>query len=283
VLIVDVSGFLIGSLTSMVLTVLSVSVRKGLRNGAAKPEMALKSVAEGVFAESHGSGVSEVVALHGWGRRGSDFADVLAGLDALAVDLPGFGASPPPPEAIGAAGYARILRPVIAGLAGPPLLVGHSFGGRVAVCLAASMPIAGLVLTGVPLLAIGHRRRPGTVFRMMRLANRMRIISDDRMEQERRRRGSSDYRNATGVMRDVLVTAVNETYEKELDLVSCPVIMVWGAEDREVPVGVAESAVERLSARGIEASLTTLAGVGHFVPTESPAALRSAIDELRRR
>ncbi len=282
-LIVDVSGLFIGSLTWMVLTVLSVSVRKGLRNGAAKPEMALKSVAEGVFAESHGSGVAEVVALHGWGRRGSDFAGVLAGLDALAVDLPGFGASPPPREAIGAAGYARILEPVIAGLARPPILVGHSFGGRVAVCLAASMPIAGLVLTGVPLLAVGERRKPSTGFRMMRLANKMRIVTDARMEQERRSRGSSDYRNATGVMRDVLVTVVNESYENELDRVACPVVMVWGAEDREVPVAVAAGAVERLSARGMEASLTTLAGIGHFVPTESSAALRSAIDELRRR
>lgn len=116
---------------------------------------------------------------------------------------------------------------------------------------------------------------------MLRLANRMRVVSDERMEQERRRRGSSDYRSATGVMRDVLVTAVNETYENELDLVSCPVVMVWGAEDREVPVVVAERAVERLIARGVEASLTTLAGIGHFVPTESPVALRSAIDELR--
>lgn len=244
--------------------------------------MALKSVAEGVFAESHGSGASDVVALHGWGRRGSDFAGVLAGLDALAVDLPGFGASPPPTEAMGAAGYARILQPVIAELARPPLLVGHSFGGRVAVCLAASMPIAGLVLTGVPLLAVGDRRRPGAAFRALRLANRMRLVSDERMEQQRRRRGSSDYRSATGVMRDVLVTAVNETYENELDLVSCPVVMVWGAEDREVPVAVAERAVERLAARGVEASLTILAGIGHLVPTESPAALRSAIDELRR-
>jgi pimeloyl-ACP methyl ester carboxylesterase len=245
--------------------------------------MALKSVAEGVFAESHGSGDADVIALHGWGRRGSDFADVLSGLNALAIDLPGFGASPPPHEAIGAAGYARMLQPVIAGLAAPPVLVGHSFGGRVALCLSTSVPVSGLVLTGVPLLARNHKRSPERVFRLMRLANRFGVVSDQRMEQERRRRGSADYRAATGVMRDVLVRAVNESYEDELDLVSCPVSMVWGAEDREVPVEVAEAAKERLSARGVAVSLIALADVGHFVPIEAPAALRAAIDELRLR
>jgi pimeloyl-ACP methyl ester carboxylesterase len=147
----------------------------------------------------------------------------------------------------------------------------------VAVCLSTSVPVSALVLTGVPLLARNQQRRPGRAFRLMRLANRIGVLSDQRMERERRRRGSADYRAATGVMRDVLVRAVNESYEDELDLVSCPVSMVWGAEDREVPIEVAERVKERLSARGVAVSLTALAGVGHFVPTESPAALTAGL------
>ena len=37
------------------------------------------------------------------------FARSLAGFDALAVDLPGFGASPPPAEVMGAEGYAALV------------------------------------------------------------------------------------------------------------------------------------------------------------------------------
>ena len=44
--------------------------------------------------------------------RSPRFDQVLAGYDALALDLPGFGgASPEPPTATGAAGYAELVAP----------------------------------------------------------------------------------------------------------------------------------------------------------------------------
>jgi pimeloyl-ACP methyl ester carboxylesterase len=242
--------------------------------------MALKSVASGVFAETYGAWPPAVVALHGWGRRGSDFDPVLVGLDAIAIDLPGFGASPPPDHAIGARGYADLLEPVLDQLSAPPVLVGHSFGGRVAVCLASRRPVAGLVLTGVPLLRSERSGTPPLGFRLLRWANRRRLVSDERMERVRRNRGSSDYRAATGVMRDVLVTAVNESYEAELALVNAPVSLVWGGDDRDVPPGVATSAEAVLRAADREVSVTVLAGVGHFVPGAAPDALRAVIDSM---
>ena len=241
--------------------------------------MALKAVANRVFAETHGSWPPRVIALHGWGRRGADFDSVLAGLDAIAVDLPGFGASPVPEGALGARGYARLLAPVLDPLGEPPILVGHSFGGTVAVCLASAAPVAGLVLTGVPLI----RRppaRPAASFRLLRLANRIGLVSDERMERERRTRGSADYRATSGVMREILVMAVNESYEAELAAVTAPVALVWGAEDGEVRVSVAEAAKALLESRHVPVELSVLPGVGHFVPTQDPSALRRAIDAM---
>ncbi|MGD2061719.1 MAG: alpha/beta hydrolase, partial [Acidimicrobiia bacterium] len=119
--------------------------------------MALRSFLEGaLFAEAFGSGTPEVLALHGWGRRGSDFATTLHGLDAIAPDLPGFGASPAPEAVIGADSYADIVAKILDSFDRPPVLVGHSFGGRVAVCLAAKHPrlVGDLVLTGVPLIRL---------------------------------------------------------------------------------------------------------------------------------
>ena len=242
--------------------------------------MALKAVANGVFAESHGSWPPRVVALHGWGRRGADFDRVLGGLDAIAVDLPGFGASPAPSTSIGARGYAELLAPVVAGLDDPPVLVGHSFGGRVAVCLASIRPVSGLVLTGVPLLRPGAPSSPSLAFRLIRLAHRMGLLSDDTIERERRRRGSADYRAAEGVMRQVLVTVVNESYEAELASLRAPVALVWGAGDTEVPVTVAEAGLTILHSAGTAAELTVLPDVGHLVPTAAPEALRRVIDEM---
>lgn len=242
--------------------------------------MALTSVADGLFAEKHGTGPATVVALHGWGRRGADFDRVLNGLDALAIELPGFGASPPPPEPTGARGYAKALRPVVEALPGPAVLVGHSFGGRVALTLASFLDVAGLVLTGVPVLRSRPPARPSTAYRMARWAHGRGLIGDRRMEAIRRRRGSEDYRAASGVMRGVLVATVAETYEPELASVDAPVELVWGADDREVPVTVAERAHAALAGRGVDATLTVLAGVGHHVPIEAPEALRAAIDRI---
>ena len=241
--------------------------------------MALKAYAGGrLFAHVHGEGPPDVVALHGWARSGADFDRTLAGLSALAFDLPGFGASAPPPRRCGALGYAEMLVPALADNERPPVLVGHSFGGRVAVKLAALIDVAGLILTGVPLVRGGPTRRPSASFRLARLANRVGVLGDERMEELRRSRGSADYRAATGVMRDVLVTVVGETYEAELAALAVPVHLVWGSEDREVPPSVAERA-DALVQHG---HLTVLPGIGHHVPLEAPAALRAAIETMIR-
>lgn len=237
--------------------------------------MALKAVANGIFAETYGSWPPRVVALHGWGRRGNDFDRVLSGFDAIAMDLPGFGASPPPAVSTGARGYAAALRPFLAELGEPPILVGHSFGGRVAVCLAADGLCEGLVLTGVPLLRRNPVQRPSIGYRLIRWANRIGVLSDRRLEVERRRRGSTDYQAATGVMRDVLVASVNETYEAEMARVEVPVSLVWGEADTEVPVEIAERAVH-FFAKAVP-DLRIVEGVGHLVPTTAPEALRAAI------
>ncbi|NIS30326.1 MAG: hypothetical protein GWN07_08695, partial [Actinobacteria bacterium] len=69
----------------------------------------------------------------------------------------------------------------------------------------------------------------------MRAAHRAGLVSDARMEAWRRRRGSADYRSASGVMRDVLVTVVNESYEEALGRIEGPVELVWGRGDVDVP------------------------------------------------
>jgi len=239
----------------------------------------LKAFADGrLFGASYGTTPPAVLGLPGWARVHRDFDATFEGLDAIAVDLPGFGASPAPPEAWGAAEYAAALLPVLDEMALPAVVVGHSFGGRVAVNLAARYPerVSALVLTGVPLL-----RRPGAAsakpalaYRAGRTLHRRGLLGQRTMEILRRRYGSSDYRAATGVMRQVLVRVVSETYEEQLAAVTCPTDLVWGAEDAEVPVAVAEAARRALST----ATLTVVQGGGHLLPLTAPGELRAAVE-----
>jgi pimeloyl-ACP methyl ester carboxylesterase len=240
-----------------------------------------------VFGTSSGDGPPRAVLLHGWRRSHEDFAAAAtalaaAGVPTVAVDLPGFGATPPPTAATGARGYARTLAPLVGGIAaasGPPVLVGHSLGGRVAVCLAAQSPdaVGGLVLAGVPLVRSEMPTgRPSRRYRALRLGSRLGVVSGPRLEAARRRYGSADYRAATGVVRDVLVTMVGESYEEELAAVRCPVTLVWGADDVTVPLGVARAALALVPG----AHLDVLEGVGHLVPTEAPDRLADATASL---
>jgi pimeloyl-ACP methyl ester carboxylesterase len=232
-----------------------------------------------LFGVAHTSGAGQpwVLALPGWTRTYHDFDQVLDGLDAIAIDLPGFGVAPPPPEPWSTARYAEWVAPVLDELGAQPVLLGHSFGGRVALHLAASHPdrIGALVLTGVPRLAdtgAGRRSQPALAFRVARVLHRAKLVGDDRMETLRQRYGSADYRAATGVMRGVLVKAVNETYEQQLAAFPGPIELVWGDDDDQAPIAAARAALEFCR----DGTFTALPGAGHWVPRRAPQALREA-------
>jgi pimeloyl-ACP methyl ester carboxylesterase len=233
------------------------------------------------------------VALHGWRRTHADFAASLGPaapegpLACLAPDLPGFGATPAPTEAWGSVEYAEAIAHLLEETAGPggggPLVVvGHSLGGRVAVRLAAAHPelVGALVLTGAPLVARGgRRRRPPLAFSALRALQRAGLVGDERMERARERHGSADYRAAQGVMRQVLVRLVNEDYEDAVAAVRCPVELVWGDDDAEVPVDTARALERSIS----QARLTVCAGAGHLLPISAPGELRAAVERASAR
>ncbi len=247
--------------------------------------MPLTTFAAGrLFGARHGTGRPWVLALHGWSRSHRDFDAVLDGLDALALDLPGFGAAPAPPQGWSTAEYGRWIAPVLDEMAQPVVVLGHSFGGRVAVHLgaAASERVAALVLSGVPLVdpAGTSRRRPPAAFRAGRALYRAGLIGDARMAALRHRHGSPDYRASAGVMREVLVKAVGEDgrYGPVLGSYGGPVELVWGQADTAAPVGMARAAAEAYP----QANLQILGGVDHFTPQHAPDAIRAALDRHRR-
>jgi pimeloyl-ACP methyl ester carboxylesterase len=235
------------------------------------------------FAERYGEGEPAAVALHGWARNRNDWSAVLTGLDlpALALDQPGFGATPAPDSAWGSPEYADWLAAILETLVDRPVLVGHSFGGRVAVQLAATRPelVRGVVLTGVPLYrSSAQGSKPRLAFRMARSAYANGLIGEERMEQLRRRFGSEDYRNAHGVMRDVLVRTVNEEYTAQVEAMGAagvPTRLVWGEGDTAAPIWMAARAGEALGV-----TPTIVPGAAHQIGSGLVAALRTAIEEL---
>ncbi len=236
-----------------------------------------------IFGEPSGVEPFSVLLLHGWGHDHRDFAPLLQ-LEApncgvLAVDLPGFGASPAPEIAYGSDGYARTLAPLLEEMSDRFVIVGHSFGGRVALQMAAIYPerIVGLVLAGVPLLRSVKGTRVSGRYRMLRRLARLHLLSDQRLERARSRYGSSDYRNADGIMREVLVKTINEDYRDLISGVPVPVEMVWGEFDSAQPLALAREAASLFP----KANLTVIEGGGHMSPLERPEELYAALGRVR--
>jgi pimeloyl-ACP methyl ester carboxylesterase len=234
-----------------------------------------------VFADLAGGPGPLIVGLHGWGRDRHDLHTALSAFPHLLADLPGFGLSPPPPAAWGSADYASCLAAVLDehGPGEPVVVVGHSFGGRVAVHLAAARPdlVRGLVLCGVPLL-----RRPGGArlplgYRLGRQAHRLGLLSDRRFEAMRRARASDDYNAAAGVMRQVLVRVVNESYDAQLRAITCPVALLWGSADRAVPAAMVEQASALLT---VPVVAQIVDGAGHDVHLQEPGRLGSMVEKI---
>jgi len=240
----------------------------------------LQAAASGrVFVERSGEAPPEVFGLHGWRRSCTDLVPSLRGFAYASIDLPGFGHSPEPTPGSGAAEYAELGAEVIAELTPDPcVLVGHSFGGRVAVCLAADHPelVRGLVLTGVPLLRSGSAGKPALGYRVGRSLHRHGLLSEPRMEALRQKYGSADYRAASPVMRTVLVKVVAESYEDQLRRLRCPTMLVWGARDTTTPLAVAEAAV----AITPYAELQVIDDADHDLPLTHPDAIASACRAL---
>jgi pimeloyl-ACP methyl ester carboxylesterase len=238
----------------------------------------LTSLADGaLLAEKTGSTPPTVIALHGWMRTGADFSRIVEGTDSVSIHLPGFGITPPPPTAWGSQEYADSLAEAIAGF-GPVVIVAHSFGGRVAVRLAATHPelVRGLVLTGVPLVRLVAAPAPALGFRILRRLARAGLVSKKAMEAQREKHGSTDYRSARGVMRDVLVKVINEKYEDSLALITAPTRMVWGENDPAAPAD-AGLAASRLVTR---AHFRAIPGAGHLLEGTLEAEVRSELQVL---
>ncbi len=189
----------------------------------------------------------QLVWAHGWGQDRRAFAAMAQSLDARAAslmpDLPGFGQSPPPPEGWGTADYADAFAEWLAGVpraeGARRLWIGHSYGGRVGIQLAARHPEAvdGLFL----IAAAGLQRRRGPLKRATMAARVWRFkllkaLARDEAARERLRArfGSADYRNA-GPMRPVFLRAVREDLSETARAVRCPVALVYGEGDTETP------------------------------------------------
>jgi pimeloyl-ACP methyl ester carboxylesterase len=226
--------------------------------------------------ERRGSG-PPVLLLHGWGASGALFAPTMAGLahafTLIAPDFPGFGATPPPPAAWSVGDYTAWLIALLDSLGiDRAHVVGHSFGGRVAIKLASRWPerVDRLVLTdsaGIrPPRTLKYHAQVRT-FKALRWLSQASIVPAPLRRWAGARtahNGSSDYQQATGTLRGSFVRVVNEDLRAALPHIQAPTLLIWGARDEDTPLADAKL-MERLIP---DAGLVVFEGAGHYAYLE---------------
>jgi pimeloyl-ACP methyl ester carboxylesterase len=218
-----------------------------------------------------------IVVLHGWGAHIEAVAPILAGLDGapdlIALDLPGFGESEPPPEAWDADDYARFVLAFLDELEVPRAhLVGHSHGGRVSIAIAAERPerVERLLLVDSaglrPKRGWEYRRRVA-VAKLGRVAAKLGGPPGRRLQERLRARvASRDYLEASEAMRGTFRAVIAADLSDRLPRITAPTLLVWGDRDDDTPLWMANRMEELIP----DAGLVVLEGAGHYSYADSP-------------
>ena len=177
-----------------------------------------------------------IVLLHGWGQNiemmkmlGEPFEKDFR---IIAVDFPGFGLSDEPKDAIGVDGYTLIIEKLLKKLnIKDPILVGHSFGGRVSIKYASKNKVKKLILLSPALR--GHDKK-GLKTKVLKSLKKVPVIKE--LEGWAKNHiGSRDYKAASPIMKQVLVLTVNEDLSEDAKKIKVPTILIYGDMDLEVP------------------------------------------------
>ena len=150
------------------------------------------------------------------------------------LDLPGHGNSSEPKEALTIYDFCEILKEFLDKLKiDNPIIIGHSFGGRIAIIYASHYDTEKLILLGAP--CVRKKEKLGLKIKTLKQLKKIPVLNKFE-EFAKKHIGSRDYRNANPIMRQILVNTVNEDLSDCARKIKCPTLLIWGEYDNEAPV-----------------------------------------------
>lgn len=179
-----------------------------------------------------------IVYLHGWGQNiammkpvADPFTDEY---NVLIVDLPGYGGSEEPPYAWTVNDYVECFKEMFEKLnIDKPILIGHSFGGKISLLYASKYEVEKLVLFGSPF----KQEVTKVSLKLKILKGLKKVPVVNKLEGFAKKHiGSDDYKKASPLMREILVSTVNLDITEDVKKIKCPTLIVWGTNDEAVPV-----------------------------------------------
>ena len=230
-----------------------------------------------------------VVLMHGWGCNTSTVAVIERALTdqmkVVNIDLPGHGKSSEPPllpdgKPWGVYEYADCIEQLI-GLLNleKPTLIGHSYGGRIAIILGSRMDLDKIVL--VDAAGIKPKRSLKYYWKVYSFKTMKKVLpfvvgnkkAQKIIEKRRSKSGSADYRNASPVMRMVMSRSVNQDLRHHLPDIKSSTLLIWGEHDTATPLKDAQLMEKMIP----DAGLVSFKGAGHYSFLDNPGQFKAVV------
>lgn len=207
-----------------------------------------------------------VILLHGWGSNLNSFNNIASVMETkyqvYLIDLPGFGSSEVPTKPYSLDEYVQMLEQFVKeNEIVKPIIIGHSFGGRIGIRYSINNEISKLILidsAGIRRFSLKVKVKILNYKIKKWYYNKTNNIS--KLEKLQDSSGSIDYQNASPIMKQTLSLIVNENQKKELSKVKCETLIMWGKNDKVTPYKDAKLMNLRIKNSG----LVTFDSSGHF-------------------
>lgn len=238
------------------------------------------------FYREKGAG-SALFILHGWGSSFKTWVNVqdqLAeyGLRVIAVDLPGFGKTDEPPSYWSLGDYTDFVRELAKQLNLEKFaLLGHSFGGRIAIDYAArySEDLQKLILVAAAGV-VRHKETKIAVFRVFtKVGNKVFSVPGLRYFKNiiskiwYKFTGENDYHKASPRMKQIMSRVLDENLRPYLPRITVPTLILWGEKDIMTPLSDAKILNEEIQ----NSYLHIFEGEPHALQITIPEQLSSRI------
>jgi len=219
------------------------------------------------YYASNGSKSPAILFLHGWRVEGPIWFPLLENFVAensiYCLDLPGFGKSELPREPYGVEDYSKIVSGFISKLElENVVIVGHSFGGRIAIKLASKHPsfLRGIILAD----SAGFVERTFSNKLKRIIAKSLKPVFKPKPFHGLKKAiyrliGSEDY-IATPQLRETYLKVICEDLSEDMKRIVLPTTIIWGNEDKETPIASAHKMKDIIK----NSKLVVLKGAGHF-------------------
>lgn len=248
----------------------------------------MKVIINNIATEYADEGSGQVILLlHGWLDSLRTFDKLSAELSEnkriIRLDLPGFGATEPPPTDWSLNNYVDFVAEFIGKLKLTDYaLVGHSFGGRIAIkgCSTKKLTPKALVLMAAAGTAERRTAKSLAYTAVAKIGKVVTLIPPLYFWRKQLRAGlyksaGSDYLASEHIGKTFL-NIVGEDLSVNAPKITIPTLLIWGANDGQTPLREGKK-LQRLIPRS---DLVVLPATGHFVHIEKPEQVALAMEKF---